>query len=171
MTDLEQVAASHGFTAVKSEPVNEVEGTVHLMHHTASGARLMFIENDDANKAFSITFKTPAADDTGVFHILEHSVLCGSEKFPVKEPFVNLLKTSMQTFLNAMTFPDKTMYPVASTNEQDLVNLMDVYLDAVFHPDIYRRPVIFQQEGWHRELEGEGEDARLVVNGVVYKRR
>ena len=168
MTDLEQVAASHGFTAVKSEPVSEVEGTVHLMHHTASGARLMFIENDDANKAFSITFKTPAADDTGVFHILEHSVLCGSEKFPVKEPFVNLLKTSMQTFLNAMTFPDKTMYPVASTNEQDLVNLMDVYLDAVFHPDIYRRPVIFQQEGWHRELEGEGEDARLVVNGVVY---
>ena len=168
MTDLEQVAASHGFTAVKSEPISEVEGTVHLMHHAASGARLMFIENDDANKAFSITFKTPADDDTGVFHILEHSVLCGSEKFPVKEPFVNLLKTSMQTFLNAMTFPDKTMYPVASTNEQDLVNLMDVYLDAVFHPDIYRRPVIFQQEGWHRELEGEGEDARLVVNGVVY---
>ena len=168
MTDLEQVAASHGFTAVKSELVSEVEGMVHLMRHAASGARLMFIENDDANKAFSITFKTPAADDTGVFHILEHSVLCGSEKFPVKEPFVNLLKTSMQTFLNAMTFPDKTMYPVASTNEQDLVNLMDVYLDAVFHPDIYRRPVIFQQEGWHRELEGEGEDARLVVNGVVY---
>ena len=168
MTDLEQVAASHGFTAVKSEPISEVEGTVHLMHHAASGARLMFIENDDANKAFSITFKTPAADDTGVFHILEHSVLCGSEKFPVKEPFVNLLKTSMQTFLNAMTFPDKTMYPVASTNEQGLVNLMDVYLDAVFHPDIYRRPVIFQQEGWHRELEGEGEGERLVVNGVVY---
>lgn len=168
MTDLEQVAASHGFTAVKSEPISEVEGTVHLMHHAASGARLMFIENDDANKAFSITFKTPAADDTGVFHILEHSVLCGSEKFPVKEPFVNLLKTSMQTFLNAMTFPDKTMYPVASTNEQDLVNLTDVYLDAVFHPDIYRRPVIFQQEGWHRELEGEGEGERLVVNGVVY---
>lgn len=168
MTDLEQVAASHGFTAVKSEPVSEVEGVVHLMRHAASGARLMFIENDDANKAFSITFKTPAADDTGVFHILEHSVLCGSEKFPVKEPFVNLLKTSMQTFLNAMTFPDKTMYPVASTNEQDLVNLMDVYLDAVFHPDIYRRPVIFQQEGWHRELEGEGEGERLVVNGVVY---
>ena len=168
MTDLEQVAASHGFTAVKSEPISEVEGTVHLMHHAASGARLMFIENDDANKAFSITFKTPAADDTGVFHILEHSVLCGSEKFPVKEPFVNLLKGSMQTFLNAMTFPDKTMYPVASTNEQDLVNLMDVYLDAVFHPDIYRRPVIFQQEGWHRELEGEGEGERLVVNGVVH---
>ena len=168
MTDLEQVAASHGFTAVKSEPISEVEGTVHLMHHAASGARLMFIENDDANKAFSITFKTPADDDTGVFHILEHSVLCGSEKFPVKEPFVNLLKTSMQTFLNAMTFPDKTMYPVASTNEQDLVNLMDGYLDAVFHPDIYRRPVIFQQEGWHRELEGEGEGERLVVNGVVY---
>ena len=168
MTDLEQVAASHGFTAVKSEPVSEVEGVVHLMRHAASGARLMFIENDDANKAFSITFKTPAADDTGVFHILEHSVLCGSEKFPVKEPFVNLLKTSMQTFLNAMTLEETWPNPVASTNEQDLVNLMDVYLDAVFHPDIYRRPVIFQQEGWHRELEGEGEDARLVVNGVVY---
>lgn len=168
MTDMSAVAAAHGFAYEKSEPVSEVEGVVHLMRHASSGARLMLIENDDANKAFSITFKTPAADDTGVFHILEHSVLCGSEKFPVKEPFVNLLKTSMQTFLNAMTFPDKTMYPVASTNEQDLVNLMDVYLDAVFHPNIYRRPVIFQQEGWHRELEGAADDERLVVNGVVY---
>lgn len=194
MTDLEQVAASHGFTAVKSEPVSEVEGTVHLMHHTASGARLMFIENDDANKAFSITFKTPAADDTGVFHILEHSVLCGSEKFPVKEPFVNLLKTSMQTFLNAMTFPDKTMYPVASTNMADLMNLTEVYLDAVFHPLIYANENIFKQEGWHWEVlpkdadgdapEGAADEARaqeaaipeptdpsevqLNINGVVF---
>lgn len=168
MTDIAAIAAAHGFTLQSSQAIAEVEGTVHLMSHTASGARLMWIANDDANKAFSITFKTPAADDTGVFHILEHSVLCGSEKFPVKEPFVNLLKSSMQTFLNAMTFPDKTMYPVASTNEQDLVNLMDVYLDAVFHPDIYRRPQIFQQEGWHLEVEGEGDDRSLVYNGVVY---
>lgn len=168
MTDIKAVAARHGFVWESSEEMPEIEGTVHLMRHGASGARLMWMENDDANKAFSITFKTPAADDTGVFHILEHSVLCGSEKFPVKEPFVNLLKTSMQTFLNAMTFPDKTMYPVASTNEQDLENLMDVYLDAVFHPDIYRRPQIFQQEGWHLEVEGEGDGRSLVYNGVVY---
>ena len=168
MTDIKAVAARHGFAWESSEDMPEIEGAVHLMRHGASGARLMWMDNDDANKAFSITFKTPAADDTGVFHILEHSVLCGSEKFPVKEPFVNLLKTSMQTFLNAMTFPDKTMYPVASTNEQDLENLMDVYLDAVFHPDIYRRPQIFQQEGWHLEVEGEGDGRSLVYNGVVY---
>ncbi|MEC4272561.1 insulinase family protein [Adlercreutzia sp. R25] len=168
MTDMKATAAACGFVWESTEALAEVEGQVHLMHHGASGARLMFIQNDDANKAFSITFKTPAADDTGVFHILEHSVLCGSEKFPVKEPFVNLLKSSMQTFLNAMTFPDKTMYPVASTNERDLLNLMDVYLDAVFHPDIYRRATIFEQEGWHLELEGEGAEERLVTNGVVY---
>ncbi|MEC4175490.1 insulinase family protein [Adlercreutzia sp. R7] len=168
MTTIADTAAAHGFAWQRTEPLPEIEGRAHLMTHTASGARLMYLENDDANKAFSVTFKTPAADDTGVFHILEHSVLCGSEKFPVKEPFVNLLKTSMQTFLNAMTFPDKTMYPVASTNERDLLNLMDVYLDAVFHPNIYTRPAIFQQEGWHWELEGEGDTRALVYNGVVY---
>lgn len=168
MTDVRDTARAHGFSLVSSEELPDIEGAAHVMRHDASGARLLYLENDDANKAFSITFKTPAADDTGVFHILEHSVLCGSEKFPVKEPFVNLLKTSMQTFLNAMTFPDKTMYPVASTNEQDLLNLMDVYLDAVFHPDIYRRPAIFEQEGWHWELEGEGGGRSLVYNGVVY---
>lgn len=168
MTTVTDIAARHGFAWQRTEDVPDIEGAAHLMVHEASGARLLYLENADANKAFSITFKTPAADDTGVFHILEHSVLCGSEKFPVKEPFVNLLKTSMQTFLNAMTFPDKTMYPVASTNEQDLLNLMDVYLDAVFHPDIYRRPAIFEQEGWHWELEGEGDGRSLVYNGVVY---
>ncbi|WP_302964489.1 insulinase family protein [uncultured Adlercreutzia sp.] len=168
MTDVSAIAAAHGFELSGSRELPDIEGTAHVMVHTTSGARLLYLENDDANKAFSITFKTPAADDTGVFHILEHSVLCGSEKFPVKEPFVNLLKTSMQTFLNAMTFPDKTMYPVASTNERDLLNLMDVYLDAVFHPDIYRRRAIFEQEGWHWELEGEGDDRALVYNGVVY---
>ncbi|MEY8460838.1 insulinase family protein [Eggerthellaceae bacterium 24-137] len=168
MTDVRDTACAHGFSLVRSEELPDIEGAAHVMRHDASGARLLYLENDDANKAFSITFKTPAADDTGVFHILEHSVLCGSEKFPVKEPFVNLLKTSMQTFLNAMTFPDKTMYPVASTNEQDLLNLMDVYLDAVFHPDIYRRRAIFEQEGWHWELEGEGGERSLAYNGVVY---
>lgn len=168
MTNVEAIAAAHGFTWQRTENVPDIEGTAHLMVHKATSARLLYLENADANKAFSIAFKTPAADDTGVFHILEHSVLCGSAKFPVKEPFVNLLKTSMQTFLNAMTFPDKTMYPVASTNERDLLNLMDVYLDAVFHPNIYERPAIFQQEGWHWEVEGEGRDERLVYNGVVY---
>ena len=168
MTDVSAIAAAHGFELTGSREMPDIEGAAHMMTHAASGARLLYLENDDANKAFSITFKTPAADDTGVFHILEHSVLCGSEKFPVKEPFVNLLKTSMQTFLNAMTFPDKTMYPVASTNERDLLNLMDVYLDAVFRPNIYNRPAIFEQEGWHWELEGEGGNRALVYNGVVY---
>lgn len=173
-----KTAEQNGFSLLNSEPLTEIDGTAHVLAHRASGARLLYLQNDDENKAFSISFKTPAADDTGVFHILEHSVLCGSDKFPVKEPFVNLLKSSMQTFLNAMTFPDKTMYPVASTNEQDLENLMDVYLDAVFHPLIYQKPTIFQQEGWHLEirpvedepLEQQAGDTAtgLAYNGVVF---
>lgn len=159
-------AEACGFELLHQQDVREIEGWAYVFAHTKSGARLLYLANDDNNKGFSITFKTPAANDTGVFHILEHSVLCGSERFPVKEPFVNLLKSSMQTFLNAMTFPDKTMYPVASTNERDLLNLMDVYLDAVFHPNIYRNPRIFEQEGWHFELDGENGD--LIYNGVVY---
>ena len=178
----------HGFTVRTREELPEIDGTAYVLDHGKSGAQLLYLQNDDANKAFSISFKTPPADDTGVFHILEHSVLCGSDKFPVKEPFVDLLKSSMQTFLNAMTFPDKTMYPVASTNEQDLLNLMDVYLDAVLHPAIYRKRAIFEQEGWHYELaadveadegdsiggdavaatEAAGGQARLALNGVVY---
>lgn len=157
-----------GFTVEHVEAVREIGGQAYVMRHEATGARLMWLSNDDANKSFSIAFKTPPADDTGVFHILEHSVLCGSDAYPVKEPFVNLLKTSMQTFLNALTFPDKTMYPVASTNTADLENLMGVYLDAVLHPAIYNRPRIFEQEGWHLEVEGEGADARLSYNGVVF---
>ena len=157
---------THGFAVEKAEALDEIDGFAYVMRHEASGARLLLLANDDANKAFSISFKTPPKDDTGVFHILEHSVLCGSRKFPVKEPFVNLLKNSMQTFLNAMTFGDKTMYPVASTNEQDLLNLMDVYLDAVLHPAIYERETIFEQEGWHLELdEGKTEPS---FNGVVF---
>lgn len=170
----------HGFTVLTSEELPEIDGTAFALSHDQSGAKLLYLKNDDVNKAFSIAFRTLPADDTGVFHILEHSVLCGSDKFPVKEPFVNLLKSSMQTFLNAMTFPDKTVYPVASTNDQDLLNLTDVYLDAVLRPMIYRKRAIFEQEGWHYELSVDGEDPtvgstantgnppRLTLNGVVY---
>ncbi len=158
-----------GFVVEQTEPIAELSGYAYIMRHQATGARLMWLACPDENRAFSIAFKTPPADDTGVFHILEHSVLCGSEHFPVKEPFVNLLKTSMQTFLNALTFPDKTMYPVASTNERDLMNLTDVYLDAVLHPNILTRPRIFEQEGWHYELEDAGNNEQhLVYNGVVF---
>ena len=155
-----------GFTVTSAMALPELSATAYVMRHDASGARALWIACDDDNKSFSIAFKTPPSDSTGVFHILEHSVLCGSDRFPVKEPFVSLLKTSMQTFLNAMTFPDKTMYPVASTNTQDLENLMDVYLDAVLHPAIYRRPRIFEQEGWHLELAER--DGPLSYNGVVF---
>ena len=174
----------HGFAVERCESVPELDADAYVLRHTASGARLLYLACDDENKAFAIGFKTPPADSTGVFHILEHSVLCGSAKFPVKEPFVDLIKSSMQTFLNAMTYPDKTIYPVATTNEQDLYNLMDVYLDAVFNPAIYTKPTIFEQEGWHYELdlpegedrEGDAGEARaqdlragtLRYNGVVF---
>lgn len=171
----------HGFAVERCETVPELDADAYVLRHAASGARLLYLACDDENKAFAIGFKTPPADSTGVFHILEHSVLCGSAKFPVKEPFVDLIKSSMQTFLNAMTYPDKTIYPVATTNEQDLYNLMDVYLDAVFNPAIYTKPTIFEQEGWHYELdlpesaesEGDGSSASLRegtlrYNGVVF---
>lgn len=167
----------YGCRVIKAEELPEIDGRAYQMEHAVSGAKVLYLQNEDENKSFSIAFPTPPADDTGVFHILEHSVLCGSEKFPVKEPFVDLLKGSMQTFLNAMTFPDKTIYPVASTNEQDLLNLMDVYLDAVLNPMMYRDKRIFEQEGWHYELEGaeDGQldeeklnSAHLKYNGVVF---
>lgn len=171
----------HGFAVELCETVPELDSDAYVLRHAASGARLLYLACDDENKAFAIGFKTPPADSTGVFHILEHSVLCGSAKFPVKEPFVDLIKSSMQTFLNAMTYPDKTIYPVATTNEQDLYNLMDVYLDAVFNPAIYTKPTIFEQEGWHYELdlpesaEGESDgssaslrEGTLRYNGVVF---
>ena len=171
----------HGFAVERCETVPELDSNAYVLRHTVSGARLLYLACDDENKAFAIGFKTPPADSTGVFHILEHSVLCGSAKFPVKEPFVDLIKSSMQTFLNAMTYPDKTIYPIATTNEQDLYNLMDVYLDAVFNPAIYTKPTIFEQEGWHYELdlpegaEGEGDgnpaslrEGTLRYNGVVF---
>ena len=161
-----------GFTVTHVETIEELDADAYVLFHHASGARLLYLACDDENKAFSIGFKTPPANSTGVFHILEHSVLDGSEKFPLKEPFVELIKGSMQTFLNAMTYPDKTVYPVASTNEQDLLNLMDVYMDAVLNPAIYTKRAIFEQEGWHYELDvPEGKpltEGTLRYNGVVF---
>ncbi len=137
-----------------------------LLRHKKSGARIAVVSNDDENKVFYIGFRTPPEDSTGVAHIVEHTVLCGSLKFPAKDPFVELVKGSLNTFLNAMTYPDKTVYPVASCNDMDFKNLMDVYMDAVLHPNIYKREEIFKQEGWHYELEDE--TAPLTLNGVVY---
>ena len=154
----------HGFQILRSRFSSELHGTLTEMRHLRTGARLLWLDNGAENKTFSIAFRTLPSDNTGVFHILEHSVLCGSERFPVKEPFVELLKGSMNTFLNAMTFPDMTMYPVSSRNSRDLLNLTEVYLDAVFHPRILRDERIFCQEGWHIEPD---EDGRFVYKGVV----
>jgi len=156
----------HGFRLIEENDIKETNSTVRLFLHEKSGARLFYMENEDDNKVFSITFRTPPKDSTGLPHILEHSVLCGSRKFPIKEPFVQLVKGSLNTFLNAFTFGDKTMYPVASRNEKDFRNLMDVYLDSVFHPNIYEHPEILKQEGWHYELEEAGHE--LKYKGVVY---
>ncbi|URZ05244.1 insulinase family protein [Clostridium felsineum] len=156
----------HGFKFLREEDVNEINSKAFIFEHIKSGAKLLYLQNEDTNKVFSISFRTPPKDSTGVFHILEHSVLCGSDKYPVKEPFVELLKGSLNTFLNAMTFSDKTMYPVASKNDKDFLNLMDVYLDAVFHPNIYKYEEIFQQEGWHYELNNKDEN--ISYKGVVY---
>lgn len=155
----------HGFTVERVRKVEELSGTLYEMRHDKTGAELCWMDNGELNKLFSVAFKTLPEDDTGVFHILEHSVLCGSEKYPVKEPFVDLMKSSMNTFLNAMTYPDKTVYPVSSRNEQDFLNLMSVYLDAVFAPNLLRNPNIFYQEGWHTEMDAEGN---LSFKGVVF---
>ncbi|AKT54291.1 insulinase family protein [Selenomonas sp. oral taxon 478] len=156
----------HGFRLLRSEQITEAEGTARTFVHEKTGAQLFFLETADDNKVFSISFRTPPVDDTGVAHIVEHSVLCGSRKYPLKEPFVELVKGSLNTFLNAMTFPDKTMYPVASRNDRDFQNLMDVYLDAVFYPAMRENPQVLMQEGWHYELENT--DAPLTYSGVVY---
>ena len=154
---------TYGFELISEKAAQELSGTARLWRHAATGAQLLSICNQDENKCFGVSFRTPPADSTGVAHILEHSVLCGSKRFPSREPFVELLKGSLQTFLNAFTFPDKTCYPVASANLQDFYNLIDVYLDAVFHPRITKD--IFRQEGWHVAAE---EDAPWVYKGVVY---
>ncbi len=154
----------NNFKLLREEQVAELNGAVKIYRHEPTGAEYISVENNDTNKVFGVTLRTPPADSTGIAHILEHSVLCGSRKYPLKDPFVQLLKGSLQTFLNAMTYPDKTVYPVASQNEQDFYNLVDVYLDAVFFPRI--TPDFFQQEGWHYELENA--DAPLTCKGVVY---
>jgi len=154
----------NNFKLIREQFVREFNGTVKEYRHEPTGAEIISVENTHNNKAFGITFRTPPSDSTGVAHILEHTVLCGSRKYPLKDPFVQLLKGSLQTFLNAMTYPDKTVYPVASQNEQDFYNLVDVYLDAVFFPRI--TPAFFRQEGWHYELESL--DAPLTCKGVVY---
>ncbi|MBU3806448.1 MAG: insulinase family protein [Candidatus Fournierella pullistercoris] len=163
MQDMIQEIA--GFRLIKKRPIQELEGTLWEMEHIRSGAQLVWLERNEENKTFGIAFRTPPWDDTGLFHILEHSVLCGSRRYPVKEPFVQLLKSSLNTFLNAMTFPDKTFYPVSSRNEQDFFNLMRVYMDAVLHPLIGEKPEIFSQEGWHYELD---ENNQLSYKGVVF---
>lgn len=154
------------YELIQQEEIQDVHAKGYLLKHKKSGARVMLLANDDENKVFNIAFRTPPANSTGVAHIIEHTVLCGSEKFPLKDPFVELVKGSLNTFLNAMTYPDKTMFPVASCNDADFQNLMDVYLDAVFHPNIYKNEKIFQQEGWHYHLEQESDP--LTYNGVVY---
>lgn len=154
------------YEIIKEQKLEDLNSKGYLLRHKKSGARISVISNDDENKVFYIGFRTPPKDSTGVAHIIEHTVLCGSDKFSVKDPFVELVKGSLNTFLNAITYSDKTVYPVASCNDKDFANLMDVYLDAVFHPNIYKKKEIFKQEGWHYELEDQ--DAPITINGVVY---
>ena len=154
------------YEVLEEKKLDDIESEGCLLRHKKSGARISLISNEDENKVFYIGFRTPSLDSTGAAHILEHSVLCGSKKFPVKDPFVELVKSSLNTFLNAMTYSDKTIYPVASCNDKDFQNLMEVYLDAVLYPNIYQYKEIFCQEGWHYEMEDM--DAPLTINGVVY---
>ncbi len=154
------------YELLEERELSDIKSKGFLLRHKKSGAKLCLVSNNDENKVFYIGFRTPSLDSTGAAHILEHSVLCGSEKYPVKDPFIELEKSSLNTFLNAMTYPDKTIYPVASCNNKDFQNLMEVYMDAVFHPDIYKHKEIFCQEGWHYEMEDM--DAPLTINGVVY---
>ncbi len=160
---LEDLAA---YEIVEKRRIDDLNSESYLMRHKKTGARVALLSNDDDNKVFAIGFRTPPKNSTGVAHIIEHTVLCGSRQFPVKDPFVELVKGSLNTFLNAMTYPDKTVYPVASCNDADFQNLMNVYLDAVFYPNIYKTDKIFKQEGWHYEMEDENDD--LTINGVVY---
>lgn len=154
------------YRLIEEKFLKDIDSNVYIYEHLNTKARIVYIKNDDKNKVFSIAFRTPAKDSTGLTHILEHSVLCGSSKYPVKDPFVELLKSSLNTFLNAFTFPDKTMYPCASMNDKDFKNIMDVYLDSVFFPNIYNYKEIFMQEGWHYKLENIEDD--IEYTGVVY---
>ncbi|MEQ2563402.1 insulinase family protein [Ventrimonas sp. CLA-AP-H27] len=166
MSQLEAIKKLDAYRVVEHKTIEEMQSEGIVLEHKKTKARLFLVSNDDENKVFCIGFRTPPDNDCGLPHILEHSVLCGSDKFPLKDPFVELVKGSLNTFLNAMTYPDKTVYPVASCNDKDFHNLMDVYMDAVLHPNIYKEEKIFRQEGWHYELESK--DAPLIYNGVVY---
>lgn len=166
MNQLEAIEKLSAYRVVEHKTIEEMQSEGIVLEHKKTKARLFLVSNDDENKVFCIGFRTPPDNDCGLPHILEHSVLCGSDKFPLKDPFVELVKGSLNTFLNAMTYPDKTVYPVASCNDKDFQNLMDVYMDAVLHPNIYKEEKIFLQEGWHYELESK--DAPLIYNGVVY---
>lgn len=161
-----QIEQLQAYTVLEKQQIKDIHSVGYLLKHNKTGARVALLSNDDVNKVFYIGFRTPPKDSTGVAHIVEHTVLCGSDKFPVKDPFIELAKGSLNTFLNAMTYPDKTVYPVASCNDKDFQNLMDVYLDAVLHPNIYHEEKIFKQEGWHYEMEDA--DDELTINGVVY---
>lgn len=152
------------YTLENTVDLPDIGSVGYIYRHKKSGARVIYIENDDDNKVFTIGFRTPSENSTGVQHIIEHSTLCGSEKYPAKDPFVELAKGSLNTFLNAMTYPDKTVYPIASCNDVDFKNLTDIYMDAVFNPNIYKREEIFKQEGWHYESDGE----KFFLNGVVF---
>lgn len=160
------ITDASGYQLLKEETLEGIKAKGWLLRHKKSGARVVYIENDDNNKVFSIAFRTPPSDSTGVPHIMEHSVLCGSKNFPAKDPFVELVKGSLNTFLNAMTYPDKTVYPVASCNDKDFQNLMHVYMDAVLYPNIYVHDEIFRQEGWSYQLDSV--EGKLTYNGVVY---
>ncbi len=161
--ELSQLTA---YQIIERKELPDISATQILLQHKKSGARVLVIPCADTNKVFSIGFRTPPADSTGVAHIIEHSVLCGSDKFPIKDPFIELASGSLNTFINAITFGDKTVYPIASTNQKDFRNLTDVYMDAVLHPSIYKTDKIFKQEGWSYRLDNA--DAPLVCNGVVY---
>ncbi|MCH3951131.1 MAG: insulinase family protein [Acidaminococcus sp.] len=163
--ELKENMQVHGFTVTRVTPLPDVDAVGYELTHEQSGARVFYLKCADDNKVFTIGFRTPSQDDTGVAHIMEHSTLCGSRKYHLKEPFVELVKGSLNTFLNAMTYTDKTVYPLASRNDKDFRNLMDVYLDAVFYPLIYENPFTLRQEGWHYEVDEEGH---LIHNGVVY---
>lgn len=160
------VIKNSNYQITEQRHIDDLNSEGFILKHKKTGARVVLLSNDDENKVFHIAFRTPPADDTGVAHIVEHSVLCGSEKYPVKDPFVELCKGSLNTFLNAMTYPDKTIYPVASCNDADFKNIMDVYMDAVLHPNMYIHDEIFRQEGWH--YEAESVDGPVTYNGVVY---
>ena len=154
------------YDLIEKREISDLNSVGYILKHKKTKAKVVLLQNDDENKVFYIGFRTPPKNSTGVAHILEHSVLCGSEKYPLKDPFVELAKGSLNTFLNAMTYPDKTVYPVASCNQKDFENLMDVYLDAVFYPNIYKEKKIFMQEGWHYHIENPDEE--IKYNGVVY---